>query len=163
MYISQKYTLEKIYFGNQSLKAVGHSCQKIYNVPWSTNALSRDTDRVEILKVWQTNLPTNPLSWVGSRYAYSSKKGENMVFYQIPPRPPTPRYIDMTKVLQTKCKTCFGGPRMILHAHWRKNTFPKKEYGFFTTLADPPALGYGKRPYFFPSLLLHPSLILILI
>ena len=24
----------------------------------------------------------------------------------------------------TKCKTCFGGPRMILHAHW-KNTFPK--------------------------------------
>ena len=22
----------------------------------------------------------------------------------------------------TKCKTCFGGPRMILHAHW-KNTF----------------------------------------
>ena len=23
----------------------------------------------------------------------------------------------MTKALQTKCKTCFGGPRMILHAH----------------------------------------------
>ena len=22
----------------------------------------------------------------------------------------------MTKALQTKCKTCFGGPRMILHA-----------------------------------------------
>ena len=28
----------------------------------------------------------------------------------------------MTKELQTKCKTCFGGPRMILHALW-KNTF----------------------------------------
>ena len=28
------------------------------------------------------------------------------------------------KQLQTKCKTCFGGPRMILHANW-KNTFPK--------------------------------------
>ena len=25
---------------------------------------------------------------------------------------------------RTKWKTCFGGPRMILHAHW-KNTFPK--------------------------------------
>ena len=24
----------------------------------------------------------------------------------------------------TKCKICFGGPRMILHAHW-KNAFPK--------------------------------------
>ena len=24
----------------------------------------------------------------------------------------------------TKCKTCFGDPRMILHAHW-KNTYPK--------------------------------------
>ena len=27
------------------------------------------------------------------------------------------RYI--FKQLQTKCKTCFGGPRMILHAHWK--------------------------------------------
>ena len=24
----------------------------------------------------------------------------------------------------TKCKICFGGPRMILYAHW-KNTIPK--------------------------------------
>ena len=32
------------------------------------------------------------------------------------------RYI--FKQLQTKCKTCFGGPRMILHAKL-KNTFPK--------------------------------------
>ena len=36
-----------------------------------------------------------------------------------------------TKTLQTKCKTCFGGPRTILHAVW-KNTVPKKQYG------DPP-------------------------
>ena len=25
--------------------------------------------------------------------------------------------VDMTWALQTKCKTCLGGPRMILHAH----------------------------------------------
>ena len=23
----------------------------------------------------------------------------------------------MTKALETKCKTCFGGPRMIVHVH----------------------------------------------
>ena len=30
----------------------------------------------------------------------------------------------MPKTLQTKCKTCFGGPRMILYGFW-KNTFLK--------------------------------------
>ena len=51
----------------------------------------------------------------------------------------------MPKTLQTKCKTCFGGTRMILHALW-KNTFflSKKQYGFFTTLADPPPPGLAK-------------------
>ena len=39
--------------------------------------------------------------------------------------------VDKTYALQTKCKTCFGGPRMILQAHW-KNTFPKKGFGFFS-------------------------------
>ena len=28
-----------------------------------------------------------------------------------------PMAVDKTLALQTKCKTCFGGPRMILHAH----------------------------------------------
>ena len=44
--------------------------------------------------------------------------------------------VDKTYALQTKCKTCFGGPRMILQAHW-KNTFSKKQFGFFTTLWGP--------------------------
>ena len=26
----------KVYFGNRNLKAVGHSFQKIYDIPWST-------------------------------------------------------------------------------------------------------------------------------
>ena len=38
----------------------------------------------------------------------------------------------------TKCKTCFGSPRMILHV----------EVWLFTTLRDPPTL-FGKRPHFF--------------
>ena len=33
----EKYSFGKIHFGN--LKAVGHSFQKIYHVPWSTDAL----------------------------------------------------------------------------------------------------------------------------
>ena len=41
---------------------------------------------------------------------------------------------------QEKCKTCFGGTRMILHALW-KNCCSKK------------APGYGKRPYFSPFLM----------
>ena len=52
--------------------------------------------------------------------------------------------VDMSGTLQTKCKTCFGGPRMILQAYWI-NTFPKKQYGFL--LPPPP---HGKRPYFSP-------------
>ena len=43
--------------------------------------------------------------------------------------------------IQTKCKTCFGGPRMILHAHW-KNTLPKKQYVFFITLDDPQTMQF---------------------
>ena len=55
--------------------------------------------------------------------------------------------VDMTKALQTKCKKCFGGPRMILHLLWQiLFSSSKKQYGFFTTLADPP--WYGKRPHF---------------
>ena len=49
----------------------------------------------------------------------------------------------MKNGLQTKRKSCFGGTRMILHALW-KNTFSKKQYGFFTTLADPPPPGLAK-------------------
>ena len=46
----------------------------------------------------------------------------------------------MTKALQTKCKTYFGSPRMIQDALWKKYFFSssKMQYGFFTTLADPP-------------------------
>ena len=51
----------------------------------------------------------------------------------------------MTKALQTKCKTCFGGPRMILHALW-KNTFFKKAVWFFHYPRWPPAPRFGKRP-----------------
>ena len=28
--------------------------------------------------------------------------------------------LEVTKTLQTKCKTCFRGPRMVLHAHFKK-------------------------------------------
>ena len=58
--------------------------------------------------------------------------------------------VDMTKAPQTKCKTCFGVFRMILHALW-KNAFLKKQCVFFTILADPlpPPPKYGKRTYFF--------------
>ena len=38
--------------------------------------------------------------------------------------------VDMIKAHKTKCKTCFGGPRMILHAHWKKY-FSKKAVWFF--------------------------------
>ena len=47
--------------------------------------------------------------------------------------------VDKTYALQTKCKTCFGGPRMILQAHW-KNTFPKKGFGFLLPSETPPGL-----------------------
>ena len=33
-----KYTTVQIHFGKIH-KSLGHSCQKIYNVPWSTDAL----------------------------------------------------------------------------------------------------------------------------
>ena len=62
--------------------------------------------------------------------------------------------VDMSGTLQTKCKTCFGCPRMILQAHW-KNTFSKKQFGFFITLGDPPP-GFGKRPYFSRDFFLEP-------
>ena len=42
--------------------------------------------------------------------------------------------VDMTKALQTKCKTCFGGPKMILHALWINTFFlQKSSMVFFTT------------------------------
>jgi len=63
----------------------------------------------------------------------------------------------MPKTLQTKCKTCFGGPRMILHALW-KNTFSKKQYGFFTTLADPPPPGLAKDHKKYGFFFRNPSL-----
>ena len=63
----------------------------------------------------------------------------------------------MTNGLQTKCKTCFGGPRMILHALW-KNTFFKKAVWFFYYLRRPPpglAKDHKKYGFFFrnPSLI----------
>ena len=53
--------------------------------------------------------------------------------------------VDKTYALQTKWKTCFGGPRMILQAHW-KNTFPKRGLVFYYPRWPPP--WFGKRPYF---------------
>ena len=49
---------------------------------------------------------------------------------------------------RTKCKTCFGGPRMILHAHWKKN-FSKIEVWLFATLRDPPSPGLAKDQTFY--------------
>ena len=67
--------------------------------------------------------------------------------------------VDITKAPQTKCKICFGGPRMILNGLW-KRLFPKKQSSYFTTLADPtpPIPGYGKRSYFFSFFTQHPTL-----
>ena len=45
---------------------------------------------------------------------------------------------------------------MILHAHW-KNTFPKKQFGFFITLGDPPP-GLVKDHTFPEIFFLNPSL-----
>ena len=42
----------------------------------------------------------------------------------------------MSEALQTKCKTCFRGPRMILHAHWKK-PFPKYRFGFLLPSETP--------------------------
>ena len=33
--------------------------------------------------------------------------------------------LKVTYTLQTKCKTCFGGPRMVLHGPLKKNTFSR--------------------------------------
>ena len=54
----------------------------------------------------------------------------------------------MTKTLQTMCKTCFGGPRMILYTNWKKY-FSKIEVWHFTTIRDSPPPQFGKRPDFF--------------
>ena len=43
----------------------------------------------------------------------------------------------MPKTLQTKCKTCFGGPRMILYGFW-KNTFLKNLRVLFSPALTPP-------------------------
>ena len=67
--------------------------------------------------------------------------------------------VDKTYALQTKCKTCFGGPRMILQAHL-KNTFPKKGFGFFIILGDPPP-GLVKDHTFAAFFFVHPSLTLL--
>ena len=55
---------------------------------------------------------------------------------------------------RTKCKTGIGGPRMILHAHWKK-CFSKIEVWLFSTLRDPPV--WQKTRLFpdpFPNLIL---------
>ena len=50
----------------------------------------------------------------------------------------------MSESLQTKCKTLFGGPRLVFD----QNISSKKQYGFFNILAYTPPPPYGKRPYF---------------
>ena len=45
--------------------------------------------------------------------------------------------LELTNALQTKCKTCFVGPRMVLHAHL-KNTFSKFGLGFYVPSETPP-------------------------
>ena len=61
--------------GRKKLKAVGHSFQKIYHVPWSTGALwrSRDTAqwKSESVTFWPTNQQT---AWVGSRDDRNDRK-----------------------------------------------------------------------------------------
>ena len=39
IYTVEIYTLPKFTLGNRNLKAVGHSFQKMYDTPWSNNAL----------------------------------------------------------------------------------------------------------------------------
>ena len=48
----------------------------------------------------------------------------------------------------TKCKTCFGAPRMILHAHC-KNTFPKQRFGFYYPPTPLPSPSLAKDQTFF--------------
>ena len=56
------------------------------------------------------------------------------------------------KKSQTKCTTCFGGPSMILHAHWK--LFSKIEFCFWNTFVfllpseTPTPPWFGKRPDF---------------
>ena len=55
-----------------SWKGLGHTFQKTFAIPWSTDALwwSRETDTVEN---WKCDQATNLLTGVGSRDAYASK------------------------------------------------------------------------------------------
>ena len=56
----------------------------------------------------------------------------------------------------TKWKTCFGGPRIILHAHWKKY-FSKIEVWLFNTLRDPPPTVWQNTTLFPDFFLRNPS------
>ena len=53
----------------------------------------------------------------------------------------------------------FGGPRMILHANWKKY-FSKIEVWHFTTIRDPPPPSLAKDPIFSGFFFPHPSLMI---
>ena len=55
----------------------------------------------------------------------------------------------MTNGLQTKCKTCFGGSRMILHALWKKHFFQKAVCFFHYPCQPPPGLARDHKKYGF--------------
>ena len=62
-----KIILWKIQFGNRNLNAVGHSSQKIYDIPWSTDGSETPTQK-------DYGQPTKyRAAGVGARGAYASK------------------------------------------------------------------------------------------
>ena len=64
--------------------------------------------------------------------------------------------LKVTYTLQSKCKTCFGGPRMVLQAHLKKHIIALG--GWLLMYTSGPSPRFGKRPDFFRIFFLIPSL-----
>ena len=64
--------------------------------------------------------------------------------------------VDTSKTLQTKCKTCFGGTRMIQMVSEEKNTFWRKQLDLFSADQTPLPL-YVLKTQNVPNLFLNTS------
>ena len=64
--------------------------------------------------------------------------------------------LEVTQALQTKCKTCFRGPRMVFHAHFKKYFITLGVWFLMYPRRPPPPVWSKTRV--FPVFLLLPSL-----
>ena len=67
--------------------------------------------------------------------------------------------LKVTYTLQSKCKTCFGGPRMVLQAHLKKHIIALGGWLLMYTSGPPPGLAndHTFSDFFFCYLPLEPS------